>query len=103
MRDAIDETDRRREKQIAYNTAHGVDPQPLRKKIADITDALAREESDTKAMLSRRDAAASKSGKGKSPTQQLRRKGIAAEGDDQLEGPTAALSDQMRAARTAEH
>ena len=41
MEEAIDETQRRREKQIAYNLAAGVDPQPLRKKIADITDLLA--------------------------------------------------------------
>lgn len=47
MRVAIDETNRRRAKQIAYNVAHGVDPQPLRKKIADITDMISREDSDT--------------------------------------------------------
>jgi len=47
MRVAIDETNRRRAKQIAYNVAHGVDPQPLRKKIADITDMITREDSDT--------------------------------------------------------
>ena len=40
MKQAIDETDRRRAKQIAYNEAHGVDPQPLRKKIADILDQV---------------------------------------------------------------
>ncbi|HWB66849.1 MAG TPA: excinuclease ABC subunit UvrB [Mycobacteriales bacterium] len=44
MRNAIEETNRRREKQIAYNTAHGVDPQPLRKKIADILDDIVRED-----------------------------------------------------------
>ena len=51
MEMAIDETNRRREKQVAYNVAHGVDPQPLRKKIADITDMLAREDESTKELL----------------------------------------------------
>ncbi|MCL2317345.1 MAG: UvrB/UvrC motif-containing protein, partial [Actinomycetia bacterium] len=47
MAAAIDETNRRRAKQVAYNTEHGLDPQPLRKKIADITDMLAREDADS--------------------------------------------------------
>jgi len=51
MARAIDETNRRRAKQIAYNQEHGIDPQPLRKKIADITDVLVREESDTVQLL----------------------------------------------------
>src|SRR5881394_1701111 len=51
MEQAIDETNRRRAKQIAYNKAKGIDPQPLRKKIADITDMLAREDADTAELL----------------------------------------------------
>jgi excinuclease ABC subunit B len=51
MARAIDETNRRRAKQVAYNTAMGLDPQPLRKKIADITDLLVREDADTEALL----------------------------------------------------
>ncbi|NBU31769.1 MAG: excinuclease ABC subunit UvrB [Actinobacteria bacterium] len=51
MRVAIDETNRRREKQIAYNSERGIDPQPLRKKIADITDLIAREDDDTEVFL----------------------------------------------------
>jgi excinuclease ABC subunit B len=47
MAHAIEETNRRREKQIAYNTERGIDPQPLRKKIVDILDGIYREAQDT--------------------------------------------------------
>ncbi|MFT4186769.1 MAG: excinuclease ABC subunit UvrB [Micrococcaceae bacterium] len=51
MKQAIDETNRRRKKQIVYNKAHNIDPQPLRKKIVDITDSIAREDADTEELL----------------------------------------------------
>ncbi|NQX06790.1 excinuclease ABC subunit UvrB [Rathayibacter sp. VKM Ac-2856] len=89
MKLAIDETDRRREKQVAYNLDHGIDPTPLRKKIADITDALAREGADTAKLLAGRDA------KKKSPTPNLRREGLAANGGNDLEAIIADLNGQM--------
>lgn len=55
MESAIEETNRRRDKQIAFNAEHGIDPTPLRKRIGDITEMLAREEADTTEIL---DAAA---------------------------------------------
>jgi excinuclease ABC subunit B len=51
MAHAIDETNRRRAKQVAYNEANGVDPQPLRKKIHDILDDIYRESEDTEGAL----------------------------------------------------
>ncbi|MCB0950237.1 MAG: UvrB/UvrC motif-containing protein, partial [Mycobacterium sp.] len=50
MKQAIDETDRRRAKQIAFNEEHGIDPKPLRKKIADILDQVYREADDTESV-----------------------------------------------------
>src|SRR5690606_19153707 len=91
MANAIEETERRREKQVAYNKANGIDPQPLRKRIADITEVLAREGADTADMLSGRQRAG---GRGKSPTPSLRRSGIAAEGAEQLQETIADLSNQ---------
>jgi excinuclease ABC subunit B len=92
MKKAIEETDRRREKQVAYNVERGIDPQPLRKKIADITDALAREGADTAALL------AGRGDRKRSPTPGLRREGRAAAGANELESIIADLNEQMLAA-----
>ncbi len=67
MAQAIDETNRRRAIQIAYNTERGIDPQPLRKRIADITDMLARDAEDTEELLAAGGSGRSQS-RGKSPT-----------------------------------
>ncbi len=89
MKIAIEETNRRREKQVEYNLERGVDPQPLRKRIADITDALAREGADTQALLAGRD------GRKRSPTPNLKREGLAATGANDLETIIRDLNDQM--------
>ena len=54
MVQAIDETNRRREKQVAYNTANGIEPTALRKKIADITDLIVQESDDTENLTSQK-------------------------------------------------
>lgn len=95
MAQAIDETNRRRDKQVAYNLEHGIDPTPLRKKIADITDQLAREGADTAELLASR-----RSGGKKSPTPALRREGRGAEGAAELESIIADLTEQMLTAAT---
>ncbi|GAB2971050.1 excinuclease ABC subunit UvrB [Frigoribacterium salinisoli] len=89
MRQALDETERRRDKQIAYNRERGIDPQPLRKKIADITEVLAREGADTAALLEGRQGAK------RSPTPGLARQGRAAGAAQGLESIIADLNDQM--------
>ena len=94
MKRAIDETNRRREIQVAYNKENGIDPQPLRKKIADITDALVREEVDTEALMEQM----RKVPKGKTSVSPIRgRKDIGKAGKDQLIQTIMELDAQMRA------
>jgi excinuclease ABC subunit B len=94
MAKAIDETNRRREIQVRYNTEHGIDPQPLRKKIADITDQINKEDADTRELL----AAAGKSrGKGKGASK-VRADGLAAAPAEDLVGLIEQLTEQMHAA-----
>jgi excinuclease ABC subunit B len=66
MAQAIDETNRRRAKQVAYNLENGIDPTPLRKRIADITDLIAKEAEDTDVLA--RDTKGSKGGKSAVPS-----------------------------------
>jgi excinuclease ABC subunit B len=96
MEKAIDETNRRREKQVAYNTAHGVDPQPLRKKIADITEMLAREDEDTAELLG---GGGRQQSRGKAPVPGLSsRSGDAGKHAAELAGmPSADLADLVQA------
>jgi excinuclease ABC subunit B len=89
MKQALDETERRRDRQIAYNTEHGIDPTPLRKKIADITAVLAREGADTAELL------AGRQGSKRSPTPNLRREGKAAAAAGGIESIIADLNEQM--------
>jgi excinuclease ABC subunit B len=51
MKKALEETNRRREKQVAHNLANGIDPTPLRKKISDINDSIIKEDADTEQVL----------------------------------------------------
>jgi excinuclease ABC subunit B len=89
MKSAIDETTRRRDRQLEYNQVNGIDPTPLRKRIADITEVLAREEADTAALLAGRDS------RKKAPVPNLRREGIAAAGANDLEELIRDLNEQM--------
>jgi excinuclease ABC subunit B len=99
MEKAIDETNRRREKQIAYNTERGVDPQPLRKKIAGILDSFAREDADTEELL----GSGRQRSRGKAPVPGLsakaggRRAGAALPAEE-LADLIGGLTEQMHAA-----
>ena len=95
MRMAIEETERRRAKQIAYNTEHGIDPTPLRKKIADVTDMLAREDIDTAELLAGGYRQSKKQGGGGASEPRRSLAGVAA---SELAELIQELSEQMRAA-----
>jgi excinuclease ABC subunit B len=97
MARAIEETNRRRDKQIAYNTEAGVDPQPLRKKIADITDQILLEEKDTAELLAK--SSSGKRGRDAKNSIPIRsRSGIAGLAYDQILEIVVDLDTQMKAA-----
>jgi excinuclease ABC subunit B len=113
MRHAIDETNRRRDKQVAYNTANGINPQPLRKRIADILDQIIREDADTEQLIG---GGGRQQSRGKAPVPGLSSRAAAARAAaggtaDRAGGPVAAgaaredlvaliqeLTEQMHAA-----
>lgn len=93
MREAIDETDRRRAKQVAYNEANGIDPKPLRKKIADILDQVYREADDVEVGGSGRNASRGRRAQGE-PGRAVSA-GII-EGRDTTNMPRAELADLIK-------
>ncbi|GAA3279227.1 excinuclease ABC subunit UvrB [Paenarthrobacter aurescens] len=100
MAHAIEETNRRRAIQVKYNTEHGIDPQPLRKKIADITDQLAKEDADTQELLNNnRLAKGAKRGKSAAKgASTVRQDGLAAAPAEDLVGLIEQLTEQMHGA-----
>ena len=95
MAHAIDETNRRRAKQVAYNTANGIDPTPLRKRISDVTEMLAREDLDTAALLAGGYRDSRRAGATRGDEQTGRRAEVPA---GELAGLIQELTDQMHAA-----
>ena len=95
MKKAIDETNRRREKQIEFNKLNGIDPTPLRKKIADITDSLNREELDTEALM---ESLRKQPARKVASTPMRGRRDIGKAGSDQLVATIMELDAQMKAA-----
>lgn len=103
MREAIEETERRRSIQLAYNKEHGIDPTPLRKKIADVTDMLAREQVDTETLLAggyRKEPTGKRSTTPSTDRRALPRGrgGAAQVAQEELEELIADLSEQMMSA-----
>ena len=95
MKRAIDETNRRREKQVEYNKLNGIDPTPLRKKIADITDSLNREELDTEALM---ESLRKQPARKVASTPMRGRRDIGKAGSEQLLSTILDLDAQMKAA-----
>ena len=98
MAKAIDETNRRRAKQVAYNLERGVDPQPLRKKISDITDLITKEGEDSDQLL-----ASGKKSKSGVPAIGFHTKSILSMPRQELLGLIESLTDQMRSAAADLH
>ncbi|WIV42660.1 excinuclease ABC subunit UvrB [Glutamicibacter nicotianae] len=98
MDQAIEETNRRRAIQEAHNKEHGIDPMPLRKKIADITDQLAREDADTQELLNNNRLA--KNAKRSKASPAVRKDGLAAAPAEDLLGQIEEMTEQMHAAAT---
>jgi excinuclease ABC subunit B len=98
MEAAIDETNRRRAKQVAFNEANGVDPQPLRKKIADITEMLAREDEDTQKLLSGKltGGAGRQQSRGKAPVPGLSSKDVGRHTKELAGLPSQDLADLVQ-------
>ena len=98
MAKAIDETNRRRAKQVSYNLERGVDPQPLRKKISDITDLINKEGEDSDLLL-----ASGKKSKSGIPAIGFHTKSILSMPRQELMGLIESLTDQMRSAAADLH
>jgi len=93
MAKAIDETNRRRAKQVAYNEAHGVDPMPLLKKISDITEMLAREDADTEELIG---GGGRQQSRGKSPVPGLSSRSTGRHAPELAGLPAADLADLIQ-------